>query len=104
MLTAAFVLGLAGGLILAAWIIQIYWMLSKRTEKRHRAIQEEIALKALAGQPVEIDESRMLCAVCWEERHPGQTWSLTWLTQRCKKHQTAESACALEKEYAVSNF
>jgi len=102
MLTAAFVLGLAGGLILAAWMIQIYWILSKRTKRWNQAIQEEMALRVLVEQPIEIDEDRMICAICWQERHPGQIWMLTWLTQHCKKHLDTESALA-EEEYAISH-
>jgi hypothetical protein len=89
LLLAIFAFGLVAGLLLAVGIMYLSWFLGRQTDKRSRANEERAALEALAEHPVEIDDTRMLCARCWEDRHPGQVWSLRISPPLCAEHQHA---------------
>ncbi len=86
-LLAIFAFGIVAGLLLAVGTTHLYWLMGRQTDKRSRANEERAALQALAEQPVEIDDDRMLCARCWEDRHPGQVWSLHIGSPLCAEHR-----------------
>ncbi len=105
-LAAIFLFGMVAGLLLAAWMIYLYWMIERHIARHNSAIREQAALKALEEAAIEIDEDKMLCAVCWEERHPGQQWHFRRRTL-CIDHLLHEpgeatTAPANEREYALN--
>lgn len=73
-LTAIFLFGIAVGLLLAAWIAQLFWMIERHSERLRSAKREHAALGALEEAAIEINDDQMLCAQCWEERHPSHVW------------------------------
>ncbi len=76
LLTDIFLLGLFAGLLLALWSIYLYWISRRHKNRQLTRKKEQEALNALEEQPIEIDDEGMICAHCWEDRHPGQLWSL----------------------------
>jgi hypothetical protein len=80
-----FIDGIAIGILLMVWIIHLYQIMKRHTTRRSQAIEERVALKALEASPVEIDDDRMLCPICWESKHPGQAWSLR-IGSHCREH------------------
>lgn len=88
-LVVIFLYGVAVGLFLAALMTYLYWYLERRINKQSSANQEKAALNALEEVVIEVDEDRMLCAICWEERHPGSIWSLG-RRALCAKHLMSE--------------
>ena len=84
-LFAVFAYGTVTGLLLAVGIAALDRFTRRHMDKRSRAREKYAALLARAEQPVEIDDDCMLCPVCWESRHPGQTWSLR-IGSFCMEH------------------
>ena len=107
-LAAVFLFGIAVGLLLAVWIIHLMRWIEKYARTQSKEHKEAIALKMLEEAPIEIDEDRMLCADCWEERHPGYRWSFQRRT-RCIQHliqeqEFAQTAMTIySKEYAFTS-
>src|SRR5450755_467658 len=90
-LAASFLFGTVAGLLLAAWIIYLHWMIERHMQRQGSTIRGHAALEEAA---LEIDEDKMLCAVCWEGRHPGKEWSF----QRrsfCREHLRSEEEPAI---------
>ena len=75
-LLTSFLFGTTTGLLLAAWLIYLSGVIERYLTRRASKKREQAALKAREVKPVEIDDDKMLCALCWEERHPGQQWPL----------------------------
>ena len=96
-LVALFLFGMVAGLLLAAWIIYLYWQIGKGIERLRRAIQKQRALRALEEAAIEIDDDKMICAACWQERHPGERWYLGRRTL-CIQHLLEEGEPATATE------
>src|SRR5437763_11455968 len=92
-------LGVLWGQLLMAWWLYLPWVISRQRRarrreaalatlrrfveevivserKRHEGRQTGISIAQFSalGAAEAIEEDRMLCTVCWKERHPGSLW------------------------------
>lgn len=89
-LTASFFFGTVAGLLLTAGIATLSQRSELHTQRQWHLIRERAAYETLMEETIEIDEDKMLCATCWEERHPGLRWGFQRRTL-CIEHLPPES-------------
>jgi len=96
-LLIGFLLGTTEGFLIAVARTHIIRTLEQHRERKAKARQEEAARLSQEEAALEIEEDRMTCAVCWEDRHPGQQWPFSRCTL-CLEHIIAEPALAPTEE------
>jgi len=91
-----FLLGIALGLHLSGTTL-------RQKEVSEPRATTSVALAAVEETPIDVDDARMLCPTCWENRHPGLRW---FLRERvlCHEHAaigTAETREGNDQKHAV---
>jgi hypothetical protein len=66
-------------------------------QRQQSAIQELGAIEAHEEQPDQIEDDRIGCPLCWENRHPGQLWPMRSYVP-CREH-TSEQPGAADEDY-----
>lgn len=105
-----YMFGITTGLFLALCLIQVEqvfrnWYSQRQQNKLEQIALRQAALRARAREEAtEIDDDRMMCAVCWEQRHPGIAWPWQRRTL-CIDHLMVErgssQAADQKQEYAM---
>jgi hypothetical protein len=73
-LLIGFLLGTTDMFLIAIARTRIARALARRRKRRAKARQEAAALQAHEEAPIEVEDDRIACPLCWEGRHPGQHW------------------------------
>ncbi len=86
MLMAMFLLGVLWGILLMGWCFYLPWIIKRQSQ----ALPKRVTLASMKEAPLEVDDGSIICAVCWEERHPGMLWPFHCTALQstlCKAHK-----------------
>lgn len=99
MLTTIYLAGTGTGILGVTAFHTLRRKYTDHLQHQQRAIQEIQALHAYKEQPDQIEDDRITCPHCWEDRHPGQLWPMRSYAP-CLKHISERQGLAEEDQHS----
>src|SRR5450759_3375093 len=99
MLTTIYLAGTGTGILGVTAFHALRRKYTDHLQQHQRAIQELRAIEAHEEEPDQIEDDRITCPQCWEDRHPGQIWPMRSYVP-CLEHTSERPSLAKEDQHS----